>query len=157
MRRSILFILFAAILVSVLSSLPARAQSSSDNSDIVRILDQSGYKYTDEGDNTWNLKVSGKTFQSMDVKLLVVEDEVMVMYVVVDRDQFADTAEADHKMLELNHRFDFIKYGLSKQWLYIRIDQQRRLLDAQELKFMVTQLVNSFDESYDEIKPFITH
>ncbi len=147
--RRVLVLIFAAVFFAILIQ-PCSAQTG--DSDITRVLDQSGYQYSKSDDGRWEMQISGKA-----ISFLLVDDMVMVMYTFADRTAFANTAAANEKLVELNHLFDNTKFCFSKKWLYVRIDQRRRHFDVQELKDMVTQLVNVVDETSPEIKPFITN
>jgi len=59
------------------------------------------------------------------------------------------------KLLELNHKFDSIKLALSEDMLYLRMDTHLRLLDNQELKYLVEQIANAADETYPQIRLFV--
>lgn len=59
------------------------------------------------------------------------------------------------KMLELNHKFDSIKLALSEDMLYLRMDTHLRLLDNQELKYLIEQIANATDETYPQVKQFV--
>jgi hypothetical protein len=59
------------------------------------------------------------------------------------------------RLLELNHKFDWIKLALSEDMLYLRMDTHVRLVDGQELKYLVEQIANATDETYPQIKQFV--
>ena len=68
---------------------------------------------------------------------------------------------ADRKDLKLQPaaltklKFDSIKVALSEEMLYVRMDTHLRLLDNQELKYLVEQIANAADEMYPQVKPFL--
>ena len=77
------------------------------------------------------------------------------MVKLVDRKDLKLQPALSTKLLELNHKFDSIKLALSEDMLYLRMDTHVRLLDNQELKYLVEQVANATDETYPQIKQFV--
>ena len=80
----------------------------------------------------------------------------MVMVRLADRKDLKLQPALMTRLLELNHKFDWIKLALSEDMLYLRMDTHVRLVDSQELKYLVEQIANATDETYPQIKQFVT-
>jgi hypothetical protein len=84
------------------------------------------------------------------------DDTLIVLVKLVDRKYLMLKEALLVKMLELNDYFDTAKLALDENMLYARMDLHSRLVDEQELKYLVEQMANVVNETYPHIKPFIT-
>ena len=153
-RKHLINVLVVA-LVSTLAIQPIHAQTTKSAADIVALLEKSGYKYTKVGDGVWEIPGTGKNVKEFGIRLALAEDILLVMVKLADRKDLKLQPAALTKLLELNHKFDSIKVALSEEMLYVRMDTHLRLLDNQELKYLVEQIANAADETYPQIKQFI--
>jgi hypothetical protein len=142
-------------LVSTFAIRPIHAQTTKGAADIVALLEKSGYSYTKVGDGIWEIPGTGKNVKEFGIRLALAEDILLVMVKLADRKDLKLQPAALTKLLELNHKFDSIKVALSEEMLYVRMDTHLRLLDNQELKYLVEQIANAADETYPQIKQFI--
>src|SRR6266571_4630480 len=153
-RKHLINVLVVA-LVSTFAIRPIHAQATKGAADIVALLEKSGYSYTKVGDGVWEIPGTGKNVKSFGIRLALAEDILLVMVKLADRKDLKLQPAALTKLLELNHKFDSIKVALSEEMLYVRMDTHLRLLDNQELKYLVEQIANAADETYPQIKQFI--
>jgi hypothetical protein len=153
-----LFMLLAMVLMLSLTSgvCSVRAQDKSKGStEIVALLEKSGYSYTKVGDGLWEIPGTGKNLKEFGIRLALADDILLVMVKLVARKDLKLEPALLTKLLELNHKFDSIKVALSEDMIYLRMDTHVRLLDNQELKYLVEQIANATDETYPQIKPFV--
>lgn len=144
-------ILFA---MPVLNSTRTQAKSKSP-ADIVALLEKSGYTYTKVSDGVWEIPGTGKNLKEFAIRLVIADDILLVMVKLADRKDLKLQPALLTKLLELNHKFDSIKLALSEDTAYLRMDTHLRLLDGEELKYLVVQIANAADETYPQVKPFI--
>ena len=134
----------------------ARAQDKSKGApEIVALLEKSGYSYSKVSDGVWEVPGTGKNLKEFGIRLALADDILLVMVKLVDRKDLTLQPTLLAKLLELNHKFDSIKLALSEDMLYLRMDTHVRLLDKQELKYLVEQIANATDETYPQIKQFV--
>jgi hypothetical protein len=153
-RRHLINVLVIA-LVSTFAIRPIHAQATKSAADIVALLEKSGYSYTKVGDGVWEIPGTGKNVKTFGIRLALAEDILLVMVKLADRKDLKLQPASLTKLLELNHKFDSIKIALSEEMLYVRMDTHLRLLDNQELKYLVEQIANAADEMYPQVKPFL--
>ena len=150
--------LAATVLMSASSSgvCWAGAQDKSKGAtEIVALLEKSGYSYTKVGDGLWEIPGTGKNLKEFGIRLALADDILLVIVKMADRKDLKLQPALLTKLLELNHKFDSIKLALSEDMLYLRMDTHLRLLDNQELKYLVEQIANAADETYPQIKQFV--
>ena len=158
MLSKTLFMLLAMVLMLSLTSgvCSVRAQDKSKGAtEIVALLEKSGYSYTKVGDGLWEVPGTGKNLKEFGIRLALADDILLVMVKLVARKDLKLEPALLTKLLELNHKFDSIKVALSEDMIYLRMDTHVRLLDNQELKYLVEQIANAADETYPQIKPFV--
>ncbi len=131
-----------------------RQDKSKGAAEIVALLEKSGYSYTKVGDGLWEVPGTGKNLKEFAIRLALADDMLIVIVKLVDRKDLKLEPAVLTKLLELNHKFDSIKLALSEDMLYLRMDAHVRLLDNQELKYLVEQIANATDETYPQIKRF---
>jgi len=124
--------------------------------EIVALLEKSGYSYSKVGEGVWQIPGTGKNLKEFAIRLALAEDVLLVMVKLADRKDLKLQPALMTKLLELNHKFDWIKLALSEDMLYLRMDTHVRLVDGQELKYLVEQIANATDETYPQIKQFVT-
>ena len=124
--------------------------------DIVALLEKSGYSYRKVSDGLWEIPGTGKNLKEFGIRLALADDLMLVMVKLAGRNELRLEPALLTKLLELNHKFDSIKLALSEDMIYLRMDAHLRLLDGQELKYLVEQIANATDETYPQVKPFVT-
>jgi hypothetical protein len=152
-------ITFLAIVLTLAPSSGVCSAGAQDKSkgapEVVALLEKSGYSYKKVGDGLWEVPGTGKNLKEFAIRLALADDVLLVMVKLVDRKDLKLQQALSTKLLELNHKFDSIKLALSEDMLYLRMDTHVRLLDDQELKYLVEQIANATDETYPQIKPFV--
>lgn len=157
MSKSLLMLVVVLLILS--SSSVARSSGSQDKvksaTEIVALLEKSGYSYKKVGDGLWEIPGTGKNLKEFGITLALADDILLVMVKLGARKEVRLEPALLTKLLELNHKFDSIKLALSEDMIYLRMDAHLRLLDNQELKYLVEQIANATDETYPQIKPFV--
>lgn len=147
------------ILFLLLTSLPCAVgaqDKAKPGNDFVALLEKSGYSYTKVGDGLWEVPGTGKNLKEFGIRLALADDILLVMVRLAGRKEVKLEPALLIKLLELNHKFDWVKLALSDDIIYLRMDTHLRLVDNQELKYLVEQIANATDETYPQIKPFLS-
>lgn len=153
-RKVLIALAVVLSLISVQSS--AHAQDKAKGAtQIVALLEKSGYTYTKVNDGVWEVPGTGKAMKEFGIRLALADDILIVMVKLADRKDLKPQPALWTKLLELNHKFDSIKLALSEDMLYLRMDTHLRLLDNAELKYLVEQIANAAEETYPQVKPFV--
>ena len=157
LNKLFIAVLATAALLSVPSLVcSSRAQDKPKaGPDIVAVLEKSGYSYAKVRDGVWEIPGTGKNLKEFGIRLALADDVLLVMVKIADRKDLRLQPQLMIKLLELNHKFDWIKLALSEDMLYLRMDTHVRLVDNQELKYLVEQIANATDETYPQIKQFV--
>jgi hypothetical protein len=149
-------LILAIVLMTAQFARSTQAQDKTKGApDIVALLEKSGYTYTKVSDGVWEIPGTGKNLKEFGIRLALADDILLVMVKLADRKGLKLQPALLTKLLELNHKFDSIKLALSEDMAYLRMDTHLRLLDGDELKYLVTQIANAADETYPQVKPFI--
>ena len=151
---TLVVIVLAVCSTSVVRSAGGQEKSKSAT-DIVALLEKSGYSYRKVSDGLWEIPGTGKNLKEFGIRLALADDLLLVMVKLAGRKELRLEPALLTKLLELNHKFDSIKLALSEDMIYLRMDAHLRLLDDQELKYLVEQIANATDETYPQIKPFV--
>ncbi|HSB08372.1 MAG TPA: hypothetical protein VLM38_02590 [Blastocatellia bacterium] len=153
-RKGISAFVILLLLTIAARSLPAQDKAKV-TADLVALLEKSGYRYTKISDGVWEIPGTGKNIKEFGIRLALADDILLVMVKLAERRDLRLQPPLLTKVLELNHKFDSIKLALSEDMLYLRMDTHLRLLDNQELKYLVEQIANGADETYPQLKPFL--
>jgi hypothetical protein len=133
-----------------------QAQNRSSASNVIAALEKSGLRYTKVSDGVWEIPATSKNVKDFAIRVAAMDDTLIVLVKLVDRKYLMLKEALLVKMLELNDYFDTAKLALDENMLYARMDLHSRLVDEQELKYLVEQMANVVNETYPHIKPFIT-
>jgi hypothetical protein len=150
-----LAVISIAVLMLLAMPIHTHAQSKKGASDIVALLEKSGYTYTKVSDGIWEIPGTGKNLKEFGIRVVVADDILLVMVKIAERKDLKLQPPLLTKLLELNHKFDSIKLALSGEMAYLRMDTHLRLMDGEELKYLVEQIANAADETYPQVKQFI--
>lgn len=147
----------ATVWVSVSPGLAARQNKTITAADLVALLEKTGYSgYTKVDDGIWEIQFKGKNLPEFPVRIVLSEDIVLVMAKLADRKKLVHTEQLFQKLLELNDKMDTVKFALSSEMLYVRLELHSRLLDEKELHYALDQISAAVDESYPQIKQFLS-
>jgi len=146
----ILFLLLTSLTCSV-----GAQEKPKPGSEFVGLLEKSGYSYTKVGDGLWEVPGTGKNLKEFGIRLALADDILLVMVRLAGRKEVKLEPTLLTKLLELNHKFDWVKLAISDEIVYLRMDTHLRLVDSQELKYLIEQIANATDETYPQIKPFL--
>jgi hypothetical protein len=153
--------LFALAGHSALTSAAQTAPLSPDNAKVARLLEGSGrvYKtYNTANGPVWSIEeLHGTSLKNMRI-LVGTSGGFLVMGVVVaEKAHMNVTPEFMHKLLKLTHILDRVKIGFDNDDdLFARIESPVRLLDAQDFKAQIDQVVLAADEIHRQTSVFIT-
>ena len=146
----ILFLLLTSLTCSV-----GAQEKPKPGSEFVGLLEKSGYSYTKVGDGLWEVPGTGKNLKEFGIRLALADDILLVMVRLAGRKEVKLEPTLLTKLLDLNHKFDWVKLAISDDIVYLRMDTHLRLVDNQELKYLVEQIANATDETYPLLKPFL--
>jgi hypothetical protein len=132
-----------------------QAQAKPATSGLLAALEKSGYTYTKVGNGIYEIPATGKNIKEFPLRLTQAEDIVIVIAKLADRKDVTLKAPFTLKLLEMNDNYDVVKFALSAEMLYARIDIHSRVMDVDELKSLVELMAHVVDEAYPEIKPFL--
>jgi hypothetical protein len=122
---------------------------------VVGLLEKSGHNYTKVKDGVWEINFTGDNLKDFSVRLALGDNILVSMAKVADRKDLKLEPELLTKLLELNHSLDSVKLALSEEMLYVRMDTHLRILDTQEMKYVIDQMSGATDEVYPHIKKFL--
>ncbi len=158
------FVAVALFLMAGVCAFPAAAQTtplSDDNAKVAKLLEGSGQKYKTyniASGPVWSIEeLHGSSLKNIQI-LLGASGGFMVMGVVVaEKAHMNVTPEFMHKLLKLSHEVDRVKLGFDNDDdLFVRIESPVRLLDAQDFKAQIDQLVLAANEVHKQMSSFIT-
>jgi hypothetical protein len=125
-------------------------------SKIPGFLEKIGYKYTKVGDNVWEIPFTGENIKNFAVRITTAGgDLILVLAKLMDRSELNLNNGLAVKLLELNDTMDTIKFALSDDMLYVRLELHERIVDAQEFKYMLEQISGAVDEAYPKIQSLL--
>ena len=124
-------------------------------SGLLAVLEKSGYTYTKVGDGIYEIPATGKNLKEFPLRLTQADDIILVIAKLADRKDITIRAPFTLKLLEMNDNYDVVKFALSAEMLYARIDVHARVVDVDELKSLVELMAHVVDEAYPEIKAFL--
>jgi hypothetical protein len=134
---------------------PSQSPSKPVAPSLLSILEKSGYSYSKVTEGIYEVPATGKNLKQFSLRLTQADDVLVVIAKIADRKDVTINQAVAQKLLELNDDFDVAKFALSDEMLYARIDIHLRLVDTEEMKYLVEQMARVVDESYVHIKPFI--
>ncbi|MEW6207330.1 MAG: YbjN domain-containing protein [Acidobacteriota bacterium] len=154
--------LITALIVILLFAHSIRAQSQQDSTkqdtaktdEIPALLQKLGYSFTKVADKVYEVPFTGKNIKNFTVRVTYGGDVLLIICKLADRREVNTRGGLALKLIELNNDYDFVKFALSKDALYTRIDIHKRLVDADELKFLIDAMAHVVDESLLSLKRF---
>lgn len=132
-----------------------KADPKAAAANVVALLEKSGHNYTKVKDGVWEINFTGDNLKDFSVRLALGDNILVTMAKLADRKDLKLDPALLMKLLELNHSFDSVKLALSEDMLYVRMDTHLRILDTQEMKYVIDQMSGATDEVYPQIKKFI--
>ena len=132
-----------------------QASAKPGPSGLLGVLEKSGYTYTKVGDGIYEVPATGKNLKEFPLRLTQAEDIIIVIAKLADRKDVTIRDPFTIKLLEMNDNYDVVKFALSAEMLYARIDIHARVVDVDELKSLVELMAHVVDEAYPEIKAFL--
>ena len=162
MRTSKVAVFFSALIVIGTMVGAAKGQSQTKPAPakpaatgLLGVIEKSGYTYTKVADGIYEVPATGKNLKEFPLRLTQAEDLIIVIAKLADRKNITISAPLTLKLLEMNDNYDVVKFALSAEMLYARIDIHSRLIDVDELKSLVELMAHVVDEAYPEIKAFL--
>ena len=161
-RTSKVIVVFAMLIVIATMGSPAKGQSQTKQpaakpaaAGLLGVIEKSGYTYTKVADGIYEVPATGKNLKEFPLRLTQAEDLIIVIAKLADRKNITISAPLTLKLMEMNDNYDVVKFALSAEMLYARIDIHARVIDVDELKSLVELMAHVVDEAYPEIKAFL--
>lgn len=143
-------IVAAAIIMSV-----CPAGLGAPPQELVTMLDKTGYPYSKIDNNIWEVQFKGDHLKEFPVRIIQTQDVTVLMTKLADRKDLVDKEALYLRLLELNDSMDNIKFAISKDMVYGRIEIHTRLLNESELKYLLGQMSAAIDQAYPEIQKYL--
>ena len=162
MRTSKVIVFVGTLIVIAALGGPAKGQSQTKQpvgkpgaAGLLGVIEKSGYTYTKIADGIYEVPATGKNLKEFPLRLTQAEDIIIVIAKLADRKGITISPPFTLKLLEMNDNYDVVKFALSGEMLYARIDIHARVVDVDELKSLVELMAHVVDEAYPEIKSFL--
>lgn len=159
MKRLVSLALAAMIFLPAIASsktFPSQqTRSKPAQVNLVALLDKSGYSYKKISDGVYEVPATGTNLKEFPLRLVQAGDLILVICKLSDRKEVSLKEAFAIKLLELNDNYDVVKFALSDEMLYTRVDVHARLVDVEELKYLIEISAQVVDEAYPQLKPFI--
>ena len=162
MRTSKVIVDIAMLIVIATMVSPAKGQSQTKQppakpaaAGLLGVIEKSGYTYTKVADGIYEVPATGKNLKEFPLRLTQAEDLIIVIAKLADRKNITISAPLTLKLMEMNDNYYVVKFALSAEMLYARIDIHSRVIDVDELKSLVELMAHVVDEAYPEIKAFL--
>lgn len=158
MYRNLLFSLLLSCALAAVCMAGPRGQDQGNKSSaaqVASLLEKAGYNYTKVDQGVWEILFKGKNVAQFPVRIAVADDLVISIAKLADPKELKTPAQLYPILLRLNDKMDSVKFALSDEMLYIRMEMHLRVLDDTELKYMLDQISAAVEESYPEIKNFL--
>jgi hypothetical protein len=134
----------------------APATPSSDKPDsIQRVADliaKSAGPYKQIVPGIWETTYKGKNLAAIRVRIAAAQDGVFFIVALFPRDKLALSQAFLLRIAEFNAEYDYVKLGLDKTSLNIRLDTHVSLLDAATFSALEGQTALAADEAYALIR-----
>jgi hypothetical protein len=155
-----------AVIVALLAVSPSWAQTpapapgalkgappaSSDKPDhvqrIAELIAKSAGPYTPIAPGVWETTYKGKNVPVIRVRIAAAQDGVFFIVPLFPRDKLALSQAFLLRIAEFNAEYDYVKLGLDKTSLNIRLDTHAGLLDVATFSALEGQTALAADEAY---------
>jgi len=143
------------ILLGLIITVGAGLAQATPPQDMASMLDHTGYNYKKIDKGVWEITFTGKNLPEFPVRIAQSDDLTILMCKIADRKDVIRPEGLYPKLLELNDSLDTVKFAMSKEMVYGRIDMHTRLVNEAELKYLLEQMSGAIDEAYPQIKQFL--
>ena len=161
------------VLVGVLLAVPAWAQTpvpvpgkvegpappSSDKPDTVQrvadLIAKSAGPYKQIVPGVWETTYKGKNLAVIRVRVAAAQDGVFFIVALFPRDKLALSQAFLLRIAEFNAEYDYVKLGLDKTSLNLRLDTHAGLLDAATFSALEGQTALAADEAYALVRSLL--
>lgn len=121
-----------------------------------QLMEECSYTYTKHAPNVWTISFPGRALGEFKVIVTNTENAALVGVVLVRMQGREPAPELMRKLLKANHDRDYIKTFIDDDGdIGIRIESRMRVLDAEEFRANVNQVVRVADQVYAEIQPLL--
>ncbi len=156
-----IFVLAVVLLASCVCLKPPIAHAAESAVERTqRVLSKTGFTYTKHGASTWTTEFDKKNLGKFRVIVSVRDyDAPLVTFVIVAKKANVNkTAELMDKLALANYEYDYAKIGLDNDGdMFVRIDNNLRKIDAEQMKATINQVANASDELFGKISGSIRH
>jgi hypothetical protein len=146
--------LFISFMFTLPGSLAQTGKTTSVNK-IPGLMEKSGFPYTKLKEGVWQVDFQGKNLKTFQLRITLIGDQLILFVDLANRSDLKLNNGLAVKLLELNDAMDTIKFALSEKSLYARMEAHERIIDLQELKYMLNQISAAIDEAYPQIKEYL--
>lgn len=133
----------------------ANTRGSGGSANIPALLERSKLNYSKIANNIWEIQFTGQNIKEFAMRIVSTDDLVLMMVKLADRKDVNASDKLMMKLLELNDKVDQVKFALSSDILYARLEIHARLIDDQEFRYLIDQLSGGVDENFPAIRPYI--
>jgi hypothetical protein len=133
----------------------AGTQNPSSGERLTQLIARAEGTYIRLSANSWQTSYSGRNIHTIDVRIATADGGVFLFIDLADRSKLTLTEDLLQKVAELNAQFDYVKLGLSKTTLQLRLDTREQLLDLEEFKMLEKQAATAADEAYGALKTYL--
>jgi hypothetical protein len=100
----------------------------------------------------WETTYQGKNLPVIRVRIAAAEDGVFFIVPLFTRDKLALSQAFLLRIAEFNAEYDYVKLGLDKTSLNLRLDSYARLLDAETFSTLEGQAALAADQAYTIVR-----
>lgn len=154
-RRAAVLLVMAATVVALVFQGMGLAYSTSDPvAKLAQLIQDSGFSYKQYNDSVWAVNFQGHKVAATAERNS--DGPIVLFEVVRKKNTMRVTPEMMHKLLKMNHEFDFVKIYFDKDDdVSVRIDVSPRTLDLTEFKEHIKQIARVSNKVQVELKPFL--
>lgn len=145
--KRFMFLFFFIVLINIaIFAEEAPLSNKACTERILKLLDNTGFKYQKVEDGLWVIDFEGKQKEKILVVIMLIKNLVLVSSVVAE-DKLVDwNKDFLHKLLEYNFEYDKAKFCISENKLFVRCDDYVEDLDSRKLKSNIDQVAAMVDE-----------
>jgi hypothetical protein len=149
MRR---MLVLAGVLLAVI---PAWAQTPDHVQRVAELIAKSAGPYKQIAPGIWETTYKGKNLPVIRVRIAAAQDGVFFIVALFPRDKLALSQAFLLRIAEFNAEYDYVKLGLDKTSLNLRLDTHAGLLDAATFSALEGQTALAADEAYALVRSML--
>ena len=115
---------------------------------VAELIAKSSGPYKAIAPGIWETTYQGKNLPVIRVRIAAAEDGVFFIVPLFARDKLALSQAFLLRIAEFNAEYDYVKLGLDKTSLNLRLDSHARLMDAESFSALEGQAALAADQAY---------